>query len=768
LLTESQWNAVLDLGNKVEEVLQQRKVGLRMGGEPTFISLDRLHLPEWQIAALGGHKRQVALSMVKRVSEDLVPQGSLLQHGSGKLYPGEPHPRWALSFYWRTDGVPLWTRPDLQGQTNPDRDLAPQQAKTFLCELTKRLHLPIDLVIPAREEEADRPAGYVLPLLAAQGAEDWYWASCAWQSSEGQYGLSLPLTLFPGRSPVGLRLPLQNIDWSDSLAIEFEVPLNALHIPPKSSAQMLPSNKILVAIAAEVRDDLLCVFLPPIISTCSFVDLIGAIDQTAQQLNCPVHLEGYGPPMNAGIDAFAIVPDPGVIEVNVNPVDTWDALVAQTLALDRLAEQAGLSTYKYTLDGRILGTGGGAHITIGGSSPQDSPLLRRPEVLRSIVAYWQHHPSLSYLFSGQFVGPTSQAPRVDEAHHEGLYELELAFDVIDQFPSVPPALIDRLFRPLLTDLTGNTHRAALCIDKLYPVDKSWMQLGLLEFRAFEMPPHPQLRLLQLLLVRAIAAWFWEAAYNKPPIHFETALQDRYFLPHFLQMDWQEIMEDLAGAGFDFEAEWFAPFFETRFPVYGRATVLAESGPTESGPTESGQALTLELRHALELWPVLPEESTQSGTGRPVDDSLDRIQVMLCASKDVNLDRYRVLCQGQTVPLQITEPEGLQNARVAGVRFRARQSRGIEHEAIAPQPVLTFEVVDTHTERSLGGCAYHVNRPGGSNYTELPKTPQEAAERLNERFILHGPRPQKPMKIPPVQVHSKYPLTLDLRRAVRSK
>lgn len=757
MLTETQWNAVLDLGQSVDLALQQRKVGLRMGGEPTFIALDHLHLAEWQVEALGEHKRQVAIAMLARISEGFFPNGFLLQHGSGKLYPGEPHPRWALSFYWRTDGVALWTRPDLQGQTRPPENLALHQAETFLKALAKRLDLPPSLAIPVHEEEADSPAGYVLPLLATQGTEAWYWASCAWQSSKGQYGAQFPLMAFPGQSPIGLRLPLLNMDWSDALAAEFGTPLNAERIQPKTAAQVLPANTILVAIAVEVREGLLCVFLPPMVSTCSFADLIGAINKTAEQFDCPVHLEGYGPPMNAGIDAFQITPDPGVIEVNVNPTDDWDALVTQTLALDRLATQAGLSTHKYTLDGRTLGTGGGAHVTLGGASPHESPLLRRPELLRSIIAYWQHHPSLSYLFSGQFVGPTSQAPRVDEAHHEGLYELELAFRTIDQFPSAPPALIDHLFRPLLTDLTGNTHRAALCIDKLYPVDKPWMQLGLLEFRAFEMPCHPRLRVLQLLLVRAIAAWLWDVPFAKPPIHFETALQDQYFLPQFLQADWREIMQDLQEAGFKFEFEWFTPFFELRFPIYGQVEV----------PLASGQVLTLELRHALELWPVLPEEAIQGGTGRPVDDSLERIQVLLKTSSDdielnpVELNRYRVLCQGQTVPLQPTE----QNAAVAGVRFRARQNRGIVHEAIAPQPVLTFEVVDAGTGYSLGGCTYHVNRPDGSPYVALPQTETEAAQRLHERLIPHGPRPE-PMKIPPLQVHSKYPLTLDLRRAGR--
>jgi uncharacterized protein (DUF2126 family) len=790
-LLTSQWDAILRLGEKVEEALQQREVGLRMGGEPTFVALDALHLPEWQVAALGEHKWQIALSMLEK-SERFVPPGFLLQYGSGKIYPGEVCPRWTLSFYWRTDGKALWTRPDLQRQPHPPTPIA-QRAKTFLYALADRLDLPTDRVIPAYEAEADQPIGYVLPLLAAQDHQTqaskrsdpeiqdsqdkdlekaWYWATCAWRTPQGQshYGEEQPLTVFPGQSPVGLRLPLQQIDWADQLAVEFRTPLNAQHIPPQSAARVLEDNKILVALAVEVRAGQLCLFLPPMTSTCSFADLMGAIDQTAQALGCPIHLEGYGPPMNAGIDCFAITPDPGVIEVNVNPVDTWQALVEQTFALDEVAQASGLSTYKYTADGRQLGTGGGAHITIGGSSPTASPLLRRPELLRSIIAYWQQHPSLSYLFAGQFVGPTSQAPRVDEAHPDGLYELELAFNAIDRFPSVPPALIDHLFRPLLTDLTGNTHRAALCIDKLFPVDKSGMQLGLLEFRAFEMPHHPQLRLLQLLLVRAIVAWFWDSPYRQPPIYFETALQDRYFLPYFLEADFCYILQDLQGAGFDFQLDWFSSFFETRFPLYGQVNL----------PIESGQ-LTLELRHALELWPVLPEESSQGGTGRPVDDSLDRIQVRLkTASPTVDLSRYCVLCQGQVVPLQdpsqepllqaqpsyglAVQPPQSQQQRVAAVRFRARRNRGIAHEATAPQSVLTFEVVDRQTGHALGGCTYHVNRPDGTKYTDLPKTAQAAAERMKERFVTHKSQP-RPIEIPSAQVHPKYPFTLDLRWTV---
>jgi uncharacterized protein (DUF2126 family) len=451
--------------------------------------------------------------------------------------------------------------------------------------------------------------------------------------------------------------------------------------------------------------------------------------------------------MSLGIEGFQITPDPGVLEINIHPVADWQALVNQTLTLDAVASGAGLGTQQYTRDGRILSTGGGAHITIGGKTPAESPLLRRPDLLRSLMTYWQHHPSLSYLFSGQFVGPTSQAPRVDEARPDGLYELEVAFSVLEQCETPSPEMIDRLLKPFMTDVTGNSHRAALCLDKLYPVDNLPLQLGLLEFRGFEMPHHPQLRLLQLLLVRALVAWFWQKPYARSLIRWGAMLQDQFFLPHCLQADWLAIIQDLKTAGYAFEHDWFKPFFDRRFPIYGQVTLT----------DATGENLTLELRHALEQWPVLLGEADLGSTARPVDDSMERIQVRLSGAE---ASRYCVLCQGQVVPLTAMEsPE----TYVAGVRFRARLYRGMMHPVIAPQTVLTFEVVDTQTGRSLGGCTYHVHRPDGTLYNTFPKTETEAAQRLSERFVPFETT-QTALTIPPPQVHLEHPLTLDLRWA----
>ncbi|HEY1065239.1 MAG TPA: transglutaminase family protein, partial [Pirellulales bacterium] len=340
------------------------------------------------------------------------------------------------------------------------------------------------------------------------------------------------------------------------------------------------------ALCVEPREGRLYIFMPPCESIEDYLELAHAIEDVADLLQTPVVLEGYNPPNDPRINNIKITPDPGVIEVNVHPAHNWDELVTITTGLYEDARSVRLGTEKFMLDGRHTGTGGGNHIVMGGATAADSPFLRRPQLLKSLIGYWHNHPSLSYLFSGLFIGPTSQAPRVDEGRADSTYELQIAFEQVPTTPGSPPWLIDRLFRNLLTDLTGNTHRAEFCIDKLYSPDFTGSRLGLVEFRAFEMPPHARMSLTQQLLLRALVARFWDNPYQEKLSKWTTTLHDRFMLPYFVEEDFEDVIEDLRQAGFPLDVRWFDPHFEFRFPKIGEMTQ---------------RSIQIELRTAIEPW-----------------------------------------------------------------------------------------------------------------------------------------------------------------------
>ncbi|MFP4100183.1 transglutaminase family protein [Coleofasciculus sp.] len=741
--TETQWQQIDSLGKAVDETLQRAGVGLTMGGEPTFISIDDFESPQWQIAALGDEKRKIAGQLLKRLEARFSKGGGLLHYGLGKWYPGEILPRWALGCYWRSDGTPIWRNPEWYAEEGKDYGHTVKQGEIFIQALAKHLGINPDCIIPAYEHEGDI-GGYVLPILPVLKDEQLYWSTCHWRFPNER------LNLLVGDSPAGFRLPLNCIDWSEELVQEGIVPLDANPAIPSPEFIDSPDNAIRIALSVEARQGILHIFLPPLTSARSFLDLITAIEQTAIKVKTPVLIEGYTPPSNAGIEGFQITPDPGVIEVNIHPAGNWQELVDITTILYEEARLCRLGTEKYTLDGRRVSTGGGSHITIGGKTPLESPLLRRPDLLSSLIRYWQNHPSLSYLFAGLFVGPTSQSPRVDEARHESLYELEIAFQTLQPGEKVAPELVDRLLRNLLVDVTGNTHRSAFCIDKLYPVENYRNQLGLLEFRAFAMPPNMRMSLLQMLLIRALVAWFWEHPYTQKLIRWGTMLHDRFLLPYYIGEDLRQVVSELQEAGYPFKWEWFEPFFEFRFPQYGEI---------------SREGIELELRHAIEPWHVLGEETGNGGTARYVDSSMERIQVRLrgamghSPNPDNFSSRYQVTCNGYPVPLKST---GIPGDYVGGVRFRAREYAALLHPSINSHSPLVFDIVDTWTQRSIGGCRYHVNHPNGIVYDKFPVNHREAESRMLERFI---PQDHTPgiISIPPLSLSPEYPLTLDLRR-----
>ncbi|KIH77963.1 Uncharacterized conserved protein, DUF2126 family [Geoalkalibacter ferrihydriticus] len=819
--SDAQWARIDALGEQVDTELLSKDVRLTMGGEPTFVSIDDMEGPEWNTQADGPHKRQLANELLCRLREAFGP-GGLLHFGQGKWYPGEPLPRWSYGCFWRKDGVPVWRNPKLLADIDGDYGMTLKDAGRFIHHLANALRVDTRYVVAGFEDsfyylwregtlpsnidplQADLkdslerrylaqllerglevPSGFVLPLRWDSSEQSWH--SGPWEFRRGR------MYLVPGGSAMGLRLPLDSLPWKapdkrENLAHQDQFsplpPLADYHgeiaqrfhrveppqqqdAPPCADEPDAPLVDVPhTALCVEVRDGRLYVFMPPITILEHYLDVVAAVETTAAELSLPVVVEGYEPPRDYRLERLLVTPDPGVIEVNIHPAATWRDLVKNTTILYEQARQSRLGTEKFMLDGRHTGTGGGNHITIGGPTPGDSPVLRRPDLLRSLITYWQHHPGLSYLFSGMFIGPTSQAPRVDEARNDALYELEIAFQQMPQGEVPAPWLVDRLLRNLLIDMTGNTHRAEFCIDKLYSPDSPSGRLGLVEMRAFEMPPHARMSLVQNLLLRTLIAWFWKQPYTHDLVRWGTELHDRFLLPHFVREDMRQVVADLKRAGYPFDLQWFEPFLEFRFPHFGSVQI---------------DDMELELRFAIEPWHVLGEEMGSQGTARFVDSSVERLQLRITGLTE---PRHAVVCNGRRLALRGT---GRQGEYVVGVRYRAWQPPSALHPTIKPHSPLVFKVIDTWSGLSIGGCTYHVSHPGGRSYDVFPVNAFEAEARRITRFwdlgatsgVVVAPPdfvgsgsgiftpeagPVQAMTPPAEEPNSEFPYTVDLRRS----
>ncbi len=778
--TDEVWAALVTAGDRTDEALTQAGVALTVGGEPTFTSRLHAERPEWNTDALGDTKWTQGQALAAALRKRLAPGGVLL-HRFGKQYPGESLPRWALDIVARRDGTPLV------------RERAPGPARAGVADgerfgraLAERLGVDADVLQPAFEdpwhhvrEESGLPVGldphavdltsseerrrlarvldrglasavgHVLPLSPAGDAG---WRTQRWAFRRER------LYLVPGDSPVGLRLPLDSIEGAPPpppeepaypgppdprRAAELEAEQARLEVLSLAAREPnRPAAGIRSALCLEVRGGRLHAFVPPLPSAARFCALVRALDETAAALDLDVQIEGYPPPRSPELLHLAVTPDPGVLEVNILPTATAAEHTALMETVFDAAMHCGLHAERYQLDGRQAGSGGGNHITLGGPSPLQSPFVQRPDILASLLTFAQHHPSLSYLFTGLFVGPTSQAPRVDEARHDALYELEIALERAQRRSEAPPPwMSDALFRHLLVDVSGSTHRTEICIDKLFDPQTPYGRQGLVELRAFEMPPHVRMTVAQVALVRALVASFARKPYAGPLARWGQTLHDRFLLPTWLWRDFEDVLAHLEAAGLPLPRDAYRVFLEHRCPV--------------AGTLEAGD-VRLELRNAIEPWNVLGEETTATGTSRFVDSSMERVELRAAG---LLAERHAVMVNGLALPLRAT---GAAGEFVGGVRFRAWAPPHSLHPHLGIHHPLRFELLDLWGRRSIGACGYHVWHPEGRAFDAPPLTRFEAAARRAQRFTLEGPSPW-PAHARPVRPHPDAPYTLDLRR-----
>ncbi len=754
--SEVQWHDINKLAKKIDKEIKDSDMRLTIGGEPTFISTKNRDAAEWNTAALGEEKWEKAVKLLYALREKFAPTSSI-HFSQGKWYGGEVLPRWALGCFYRKDKQPIWKNSEWIAEDKKNYHIKVEDAEKFSRLLINALGIPPECILTASEIGSDKPKGYVIPIIYSIKRKRWI--SNLWPYSQKI------IKLIPGDSPIGYRLPLQLLPKVKNSDNEIppersnfeklgdlpkrkelnEIVKARIKTPPKpKEISYLKTDEpgyVRTALCIEPRKGKLYLFMPPTYYAEHYLELSNAIESVCEKLKFPVLLEGYDPPKDLRLGNFYITPDPGVIEVNIQPGHNWDELknINETV-YDEVAK-AGLTAEKFLTDGRRTGTGGGNHIIAGGSTPDDSPWMRRPDLLKSTISFWQNHPGLSYLFATIFIGPTSQAPRIDEARNDSLYELEIALSQIKPFKKMNMWLVDRLLRNILVDITGNTHRSEICIDKLYTPEAERGRLGLVEFRGFEMTPHARMNLLQILLLRALLTMFWNKPYEGQLIRWETTLHDKFMLPHFVWQDFCNVLSELEEYGFRFKPEWFLPQFNFRFPIYGTQVI---------------DNIELELRMALEPWPVLGEENLSGATSRGVDSAMERLQLKV---KGLDTNRYRITCNKYELELHDTDNKDI---KVTGVKFKAWNPPFTLHPNLPVNTPLIFDIYDLQNKTSIGGCKYHVAHPGGRSYDTAPVNVNEAEGRMISRFEKIGHNSGK-FGLKTLNSSKAFPYTNDLRR-----
>ena len=798
--TDDQWARIDALGEAVDQRLADGDVRLTMGGEPTFVSLDDTdHRAVEHRRRRPGEARPWPPRSPSGCARPTPRAGSsTAARASGT--PASPCPAGSIALQWRTDGVPLWRArrsSPTRGARAATRRRPPATPRPSPPRSRSVLGLPAEqrppgVRGPARRRSPPRCASrrarpptrtprrstthglgrrWTRPQVATA-----HRLGAAARHQHGRPGrLGQPAVALPprparagaGHRPAGLRLPLDSVAWKEPGPGRAVVPRGRAPRWSRRARRHAWSTRGRGHHRAGVRGPRRPTSTSssrPTEQLDDYAALLSSSSAAARTVGRPVVLEGYGPPPDPRLTQLIVTPDPGVIEVNVQPTRSWAELRELTTTLYDEARQA-------RPDDREVRPRRPPHRHRRRQPPHPRrpprrstrPLLRRPDLLVSLLTYWQRHPSPVLPVLRPLHRPTSQAPRFDEGRPEALYEMEIAFAEIDRLAAQAsgphgtgegprPWLVDRALRHLLTDLTGNTHRAEFCIDKLYSPDSSRGRLGLLELRGFEMPPHPQMALVQALLVRASSRCSGTQPFAAPLVRWGTELHEDFLLP--------------AGRDSDIAAGGRRPA-RPRHRLRGGVArpVHGVPLPAHRHARRIGRGHELELRQAIEPWHVLGEEATAGGTARYVDSSVERVQVPVAG---LDPHRHLVTCNGVPVPLTPTGAAGRALRRRALPRLAAAVGAAPHHRGARPAAL--------RRRRPRRGARWAVrpttsSTPAAGPTTHPPVNAAEAEARRASRFEARGHTAGRARRRRPARGRGRRrrltrratPHTLDLRR-----
>jgi uncharacterized protein (DUF2126 family) len=740
-----------------------------MGVEPTFT--DRFSWrAEWQTAALGKDKQERARQMMAQLARG--KPGSVILRSRGRQYPNEPEPRWSFGIYGYRDGRPFYSGPS-------DPLMSPVPGGNNGAGPVENPGASGDVPAGTYRDEGPRQ-GPAWDLLLAGADRETVWANQVQQlAQERHWHAHYVPPSFDSFHRFLLSHHVDVSEWkrqSDPLSWLKLLEAEPRELSDTVSDTLAEAGVFLLLAGAcpseDAREASVWQLELPAFRSCEhfrqLLEIVAAATSAAGWDH--LILTGCPPPVDETVYWTTITPDPGVLEVNMAPASSLDEFCREQRLLHQAAQAVGLDPRQLMFNGQELDSGGGQHLTFGGPSPEASPFFRYPLLLARLIAFLNHHPSLSYWFAGRSVGSSGQSPRVDEVTVEAVDGLGVALDLLARQASEspgdtsPPLTPDQLWSslsPFLTDRFGNTHRSEVNVEKLWsPHFGDRGRLGLVELRAFRMLATPEDTVAVVMLLRSLLALLAEEPEPLTLKYWGEELHDRYGLPYYLEQDLQCVLQRLDGAGLG-------------IPDPIRATLLDDSYWQLA--QFSWQGATVQLRRGIEFWPLIGDHSIQSmqyATFRQVDASTARVEIRILLPTEAGEDMeagddtvtggsWEIGVEGYRLPLT-WETKSASRVLVGGVRYKAFQPETTIFPLAQAVEPLVLEI------RSPAGMAcrfaFHGWRPEGGEYDGLPKDLAEARARTRERLVIQPTllsASLSPLKDPPKSAVS--PCCLDTRR-----